>query len=640
MAYRSVSGLLGLARWRSSASALAHLPVAAAFDGAPWGVLLLDRRRVISYANPQALTLLGLSAEEVAGRPADELLGERLEPRHGRAVKDALDRTGDVEEAVWLQTLQGQCRRLRLSVAPCQTDEADGLLVHLVDDTARHQAEADRRASEASLLAFLSRSPEPAVVHAGGMVVHANQAVTEKLGYDRPEELIGQSLLKLTHPDDRQLVKERVARMLRTHEPLPVREERFLRRDGGTFHAEVFALPVMLDGRIVFLAWGRDLSEQKRADEERQQLLAERTRLMEDAQRHANELEAILDNMLTGLFVCDTSGRLTFANEVGARMLGCDSVLGLVGMTLDSLAAKFDARNLDGTPLPVQDLALHRALKGETVAVQDTRVSREGGDVDRYLRSSAGPIRNARGEIVAAVQVFRDHTDVVEFNRLKDQFMRVVAHELKTPLAIMQGYTELLARDPDAARRLDTAGAIRRGAARIERIVNDMASLSGVLERDLPLNLVPLELDEVVRHLVEAMQPTQRKHVLTLDLAPVTVLGDRVHLEQVIQRLLDNAVRYSPEGGPVAIGLKRCDDRARLTVADQGIGIPEDKQQRIFQRFYRAHTDTPHDYGGLGIGLSLSREIVNLHGGRMSFESTEGAGSAFHVELPVMPDDD
>lgn len=613
------------------------LPLSVAFDAAPCGVLLLDGQRRVHYANPATLTLLACAADAVLGRPVLEVLGDRMEARHRQALEQALECPASVEEPLLLNS-DGQARCVRLTVTGWRTEKADGLLLHLCDETARHQAEVNQQGSEASLLRFIRRSPEPAVVHLGGLVLHANQASAEALGYDRPEDLVGRSLLELTHPDDRAMVKERVGRMLRTHEPLPVLEERFLRRDGGTFHAEVFALPVMLEGRIAFLAWGRDLSEHKRADEERQKLLAERTRLMEEAQRHANELEAILDNMLTGLFVCDTSGRLTLANEVGARLLGCGSVLELVGMTLQELAAKFDVRRLDGTRLPVEQMSLNRALRGETVGEQDSRltIARAG---DRYMRSSAGPIRNAQGDIVAAVQVFRDHTDVVEFSRLKDQFLRVVAHELKTPLAVMQGYTELLTRDPDAARRLDTVGAIRRGAARIERIVGDMASLAGVLERDLALDLAPVPLDEVARMLVTAMEPLQKKHHFTLDLAPVTVRADRTHLEQVVQRLLDNAVRYSPGGGRVTVRVAQHDAHARLSVTDEGVGIPAAKQGRIFQRFYRAHTDTPYDYGGLGIGLSLSREIVSLHGGRMDFESTEGVGSTFRLELPLMATD-
>lgn len=619
-----------------------ELSLSAAFDSAPYGVAVVDSNALILYVNKKTESILGSDAAELAGKDLARLLAlhqkaEKPSPSDSELPIAQTLRTGENsgEVALTLSALDHKRRFIRISAVSWKTDnDIHGAIVYLVDETARHDADEGRRASEANLLEFVRNSPEPAVIHSNGEVIVANPVAAKALGYDSPEDLVGRHMIELTHPDDRVAVRERVSKMLRTRNPVPLREERFLRRDGSTFVAEVIALPVMLSGLVSILVWGRDLTQQRQADVERLQLLAEQTRLREEAQQRAAEVEGILDNMLTGLFVCDTAGRITLTNPLGAQMLGCRSELEVVGLTLSELVERFDLRHVDSTPLTVEEFALTRALAGETVALQDTGVEPMGTQGERFFRSSAGPIRNASGDVVAAAQVFRDITDVVEFNRLKDQFLRVVAHELKTPVAIMKGYTELLTRNPEAARRIDAVAAIQRGADRIDHIVTDMASLSGLLQGNMKLDLEPLQFDAVVLEVAHRIEQDLKRHRLALDVAPVRVVGDYARLEQVVFHLVDNAVRYSPKGGLVSIVVRHDDDKAIFTVTDQGVGIPEDKQRHIYKRFFRAHTDTPYDYGGLGIGLAMSKELVELHGGRMWFESQEGSGSTFALELP------
>jgi signal transduction histidine kinase len=116
---------------------------------------------------------------------------------------------------------------------------------------------------------------------------------------------------------------------------------------------------------------------------------------------------------------------------------------------------------------------------------------------------------------------------------------------------------------------------------------------------------------------------------------PLVVQADRIRLERVLDKLLDNAVRYSPRGGLIEVSMCVREEQATVCVSDNGVGIARAKQERIFERFYRAHTDTPHDYGGMGVGLYISREIIAQHGGTMWFTSEEGHGSSFCFSLPV-----
>jgi len=152
----------------------------------------------------------------------------------------------------------------------------------------------------------------------------------------------------------------------------------------------------------------------------------------------------------------------------------------------------------------------------------------------------------------------------------------------------------------------------------------------------LELTVERVDLPELIQEVADRVALTASQHrIRPVTLEPVVVRGDRDRLEQVLVNLADNAVRYSPQGGDVEVALVVQGDEAVVSVRDYGVGIPAEKQARIFQQFFRAHMGTPYDYGGLGVGLYISNEIVKRHGGRMWFESQEGRGSTFFFSLPL-----
>jgi signal transduction histidine kinase len=144
------------------------------------------------------------------------------------------------------------------------------------------------------------------------------------------------------------------------------------------------------------------------------------------------------------------------------------------------------------------------------------------------------------------------------------------------------------------------------------------------------------DLASVARAAAERLRPAAPAHAVAVDAdGEVPVVADRERIFRVIANLLENAVRFSPDGGEVRIRVEAAGTEARVSVVDHGIGIPPERQDQVFRRFYRAHAGTEHDYGGLGLGLEVSRAVVERHGGRMWFESAPGAGSTFHFGLPL-----
>lgn len=352
-------------------------------------------------------------------------------------------------------------------------------------------------------------------------------------------------------------------------------------------------------------------------------------------------MRALLDNMVEGVIAADQRGRLTFTNESGRRMLGvCGSSTGKPDIL--ALYAALRVRRPDGTPLPPEESAVARALQGEAVLEDETVVRDPWTGADRVRRANATPIQDGEGRVIGALTVIRDITEIAQLERLKDEFLGVAAHELKTPVAVVKAYAQLLRQlgGPLVQAHAGIVDAIERGADRIDRVVGDLLELSQLDVGRLQLHPSEVALDKLVRETVERMARAEPSHRVRLGtLAPVRLVTDVVRVRQVLRGLVSNAIKYSraPAEVRVELGVDAAAGVAVVSVHDQGIGIPADRQARIFERFYRAHTDTEYDRGGVGIGLHLGRRLVERLGGRMWFASRQGHGSTFYFTLPLSP---
>lgn len=390
-----------------------------------------------------------------------------------------------------------------------------------------------------------------------------------------------------------------------------------------------FPLPGEAGTELVMIV-ARDVTERKRGEGERQ-------RLLDESQRRASELQAVLDNMVDGVVVVNAQREIVLANSAILKLLGFRSIGQMLGK-MPKLASYLRLRHPDGKPLTSDEMAMTQALEGEIVTNQDEVMFNRMTRKEVFVRVSAAPIKLRDENVSGAIIVIKDVTDIIDMNRLKDQFITVAAHELKTPIGIMKGYAQALLRtveDMPPERRwiLD---AINRGADRIDRIVQDLLDISRLTRGELELAVEGIDLAELAEEVVHRMALTTTKHRMMLSrLEPVIVQGDRARLEQVLSDLIDNAIRYSPKGGDIQVEVTVKDKKAIVSVKDQGVGITKEKQERIFERFYRAHTGTMYDYGGLGIALYMAKEVISRHGGKLWFESVENGGSTFHFSLPL-----
>ncbi len=345
----------------------------------------------------------------------------------------------------------------------------------------------------------------------------------------------------------------------------------------------------------------------------------------------ATELRGAVDSMLDGVLVIENVTGIVEANRAAVALLGASSKLEILG-DLETFVRRFHPRTTDGTPIPSSELASSLALRGRRVT-RETVVRRVDG-ADIVLNVSASPVIFGPGDTRLAVSVIRDVSHVHRFESMRDEFLATAAHELKTPLAVVKAYAQLVQRRVPS--ETPALVVVQRQVDRMTRLVQHLLDASRLRYDPASGPRERFDLSLLVSEVIDRMGVAGTRHQLTLVApSPVPVRGDRNRIGHVVQNLLDNAVRFSPQGGPIEARVVPGAENVEVSVTDHGLGIPLDRQERVFERYYRAHAGTADDYGGLGLSLDMSREIITRQGGRIWFESTPGVGSTFHFSLPL-----
>ncbi len=291
--------------------------------------------------------------------------------------------------------------------------------------------------------------------------------------------------------------------------------------------------------------------------------------------------------------------------------------------------------------------------RGESVLLRYRLKHRDGSW--RHVETFAAPVRDSKGKVREWVGATTDVTERVHSEQareralaeaqqaiqLREDFLSIASHELKTPLTPLAARLEMIQRWVEAGRPVDLASVQKARAAlnRLNFLIGDLLDVARIRSARLSTSREPVSLVVLVRELGETWREQAQQHRLELELpgGSLWVRGERSRLIQVLDNLVGNAIKFSPEGGRIGISLREEGGCAHLSVSDEGIGIPAGDQADLFNRFYRAQNVSTRSYGGLGLGLYITREIVELHGGRIWLESEVGKGTTFHVTLPLIP---
>jgi signal transduction histidine kinase len=240
------------------------------------------------------------------------------------------------------------------------------------------------------------------------------------------------------------------------------------------------------------------------------------------------------------------------------------------------------------------------------------------------------------------VIVFRDITREREIAQAKNEFVSVVAHELRTPMTSIKGYTDLILQGAlgevnDEQRHF--LRIVKANVDRLSELIGDLLDTARIEAGRIRLEIEPIQVTSIVGEVCDSLAETIRERglELTVEADPdvPTVQADRNRLIQILMNLLSNAYRYTPSGGSITVSVRLTDDAVLVAVADSGIGIAPEDQERIFERFHRVDNEIVNRQTGTGLGLTIARSLVELHGGRLWLESEFGVGSTFFFTLPI-----
>jgi PAS domain S-box-containing protein len=356
--------------------------------------------------------------------------------------------------------------------------------------------------------------------------------------------------------------------------------------------------------------------------------LTESRKLREALAEQSSRLGAIIQAIGNGLLLFDTAGRCVLTNRAALAMLERDEAE-VVGASLDQFKRWFGALFREPEPL--------RPASTEGEWHLSTR-----REASRFIAATWYPVVAERGESIGQVLLLRDITHEREVDRMKDEFIATVSHELRTPLTALKGSLGLLAGGalgavpPNQAELLKIA---LQNTDRLIRMVSDILTLSRMEVGKVKIKPNPHDLNRLAGDVVQELEAVrlERKLTLVTTFAPDLPLieADGEQIRQVITNLLGNAYKYTPEGGRVEVRTSWTGSEVRLTVQDNGPGIPRDQLERIFDRFTRATSEASRRASGTGLGLAIAKAIVTEHHGRIWAESAPGQGATFQVALPL-----
>ncbi|WEG73563.1 cell wall metabolism sensor histidine kinase WalK [Vagococcus intermedius] len=347
-----------------------------------------------------------------------------------------------------------------------------------------------------------------------------------------------------------------------------------------------------------------------------------------EAERH--RLDSVLSHMTDGVVATDRRGKVIIINEKALLLLEKKHETSVGRSILDLLDIE-------------EDYTLRELLEGKNE--QLLTINHEGEEDETIIKADFAMIRRESGFISGLVCVLHDVTEQEKNERERREFVSNVSHELRTPLTSMRSYLEALSdgawEDPEIAPRFINVSLVETD--RMIRMINDLLNLSRMDSQRSPLQKELLNLNELVNFVLDRFEMMINKENQNYTIKReftrrvIWVEADQDRLMQVLDNIMNNALKYSPDGGEITCTLLETHNNVILSVSDQGMGIPKKDVKRIFDRFFRVDKARSRAMGGSGLGLAISKEVINDHGGTIWAESEEGKGSTFYLSLPYEP---
>jgi len=605
-------------------------------------VITTDIEGRVTYLNRVAESLTGWTEQDALGHPLAEVFRiinedsrKTVESPANRALRQGV--VVGLANHTLLIARDGLERPIDDSAAPIR-DEGDvvsGCVLIFRDVSERRQwekREADRLLS-ARLLASIVESSDDAIISKSlDGIIQTWNAAAERLFGHTSEEAVGRHI-SLVIPPDRIAEEDRIIATLKAGTRIEHFETERIRKNGQRILVSLTVSPIRDDAGVVIGASKivRDITERSLAESERQKFVT------------------LVENSTDFIGIYDMNAVPIFVNRAGLQMIGLDSLEEARTVRVTDFFFPEDEPRVN---------ELFREVLDKGHAEIDVRFRHFKTGQALWMAYKVLRLDDPRGQPVALATVSQDMTerrrmedslrglaaDLAEADRRKDEFLATLAHELRNPLAPLTNTLEFLKRssnqDASVRRGLDT---MERQLEQLVRLVDDLLDLSRITHNRIELRKRPVELASVLRQAVLAAQPLAdaARHTIEVNVPsePVYLNADPVRLTQVFGNLLNNSCKYTPPGGTIRVTAQRDNQSAIVTVTDTGIGIPRDRLASIFDMFAQVDQTLERSQGGLGIGLTLVKRLVEMHNGSVEAQSAgEGHGSAFVVRLPAALD--
>ncbi len=338
-----------------------------------------------------------------------------------------------------------------------------------------------------------------------------------------------------------------------------------------------------------------------------------------------SKLDAIINQMADGLIAVDNEGYIIHVNPRFMKMMDLRKE-SITEKIYDEIFEKYNEK-----------LTL-KYIRSKNISQGIEVIKLEKGSI---LRANFVYLKNEALEVMGLILVLQDITEHENLNNMRKEFVANVSHELKTPITTVKSYVETLLdgaiEDKEIATQFLTV--INDESDRMARLVKDLLQLSQLDHKKVSFNFIQFDLDNLIKGIIKKLEISfkEKNHILKLGLYEDNILihGDKDKIEQVVQNILTNAIKYTPEYGVIGVYLKKDKENVLIEIMDNGIGIPKEDIPRIFERFYRVDKARSREMGGTGLGLSIAKHIIEEHGGDIFVESEIGKGSVFKIKLPV-----
>jgi signal transduction histidine kinase len=397
------------------------------------------------------------------------------------------------------------------------------------------------------------------------------------------------------------------------------------------------------------------MSEHLQASHNGSALEVEETPALRTLKENAYRQNQMIDSLAAAIYTCDRNGYIKSYNKAAVELWGREPEIGK-----DLWCGSWKIFEPDGvTPLPLDSCPMAIALKeGHTVRGREIIVERPDG-VRRNIMPHPDPVFDSSGALVEAVNLLVDITELKEKEsviqesekrykqianelqtalKTEEEFLSIASHELKTPITAIKLFIEVLQDSDESTSGFQKENILNRmqmQVGRLTKLVQELLDASSIKSGNLLLHLEEASINEMVDEIVNDLRSTITSHTFNIHTtANIKVKCDKYRIEQVINNLLTNAVKYSDTASAINIFIEDCESNVQVSVQDFGNGIPSELMPRIFDRFFRAHGKNKGMLSSVGLGLYISKDIIQKHGGKIWAESVPGKGSTFHFTLP------